>query len=426
MAAERWRRPARIVCGIALSAFGVAAMPVACLYPEFTFDQPGGDGSGGASASGGGGSMTSSGSGGMGQGGMGTGGIGTGGMGQGGMGAGGSSTSSSSGGGGMSGGEDCLNGMDDDADGQIDCADPDCQPITACVPSVPFGWSGFAALFEGVPAQAPACPSVFPSPNPYLGNHTPIGGSATCGACSCNPATGQACNPPLEITVRNATCGNVANFTGNVMMPAGWDGTCYGTSGFPAGDVQCNGPCNVAVTSPAPTVTGGSCATQGGQATVPPLSWAILGKACGDSTFGGGCGAGSVCQPKPPLPFVSGICIYKSGDNACPGATYTQKHVFFGGAMDTRGCTPCQCGAVSGGTCTVEMSVYSDNTTHTCNTLQTTFNAGGCGNLNGNPAVYSRKATVTQPPTGGTCPASGGQPTGSIAPSDPTTFCCVP
>lgn len=66
MVAERWRRPARIVCGIAFSAFGVAAMPAACLYPEFTFDQPGGDGSGGASASGGGGgSMTSSGSGGM-------------------------------------------------------------------------------------------------------------------------------------------------------------------------------------------------------------------------------------------------------------------------------------------------------------------------------------------------------------------------
>jgi hypothetical protein len=72
------------------------------------------------------------------------------------------------------------------------------------------------------------------------------------------------------------------------------------------------------------------------------------------------------------------------------------------------------------------MSVYSDNTTNTCTTLATTFNAGGCGDLVGNPAVYSRKATVTQAPSGGTCPASGGQPTGSIMPSDPTTFCCVP
>jgi hypothetical protein len=417
-----------MACGIALSAFGVAAMPAACLYPEFAFDEPsvtgggGGGGGGDASSTSGGGSnpVTTSSSSVSGGGGMGSGGMGGGG------GASSSASSSSSGGGGMPGGEDCLNGLDDNADGLIDCADPNCQPVASCVPSVPFGWSGFAALFEGVQAQEPACPAVFPSPNPYVGHHTPIGGSASCSACSCDPAAGQTCSPPLEITVQNKPCGNVPNFTGKVSMPAGWNGSCYGPNGFPAGDVQCNGACNVSVTSAPPTVSGGACAPSGGQATVPPLSWAILGKACGDSAFGGGCGAGNVCQPKPPLPFISGICIYKSGDHQCQGPTYTQKHVFYGDAMDTRGCTGCQCGAVSGGSCTIEMSVYSDTTQNTCTTLAATFNAGGCGNLNGNPAVYSRKATVTQPPTGGTCPASGGQPTGSIMPSDPTTFCCIP
>jgi hypothetical protein len=221
-------------------------------------------------------------------------------------------------------------------------------------------------------------------------------------------------------------CGEMASPSGTLEMPVGWNGSCHGPDGYGGGQVQCGGPCNVSVSSAAPTVTGGSCAAKGGQSTVPPLSWAILGKACGGSAIGAGCGAGNVCQPKPPLPFISGVCIYKSGDVMCPGDPFTQKHVFYGNAVDTRACTACQCGGVVGGSCAVEMSVYSDALFSTCTTGIATFNAGGCANLNGNPSVYGRKATITQAPSGGTCPPSGGQPTGSVAPSDPTTFCCVP
>jgi hypothetical protein len=320
-----------------------------------------------------------------------------------------------------------LNGSDDDADGKTDCEDDDCSPVTTCVPSVPFGWSGFAALFEGVPAQEPSCPGTFPSPNPYVGHHTASAGSATCTACACAAATGQACNPPLELTVGNMTCGNVSNVKGTLTQPAGWNGACYSSNGFSGGKVDClGGPCNVSITSPAPTVTGGSCAANGGQATLPPLSWAILGKACGDSPVGGGCGGGNICQPKPPLPFLPGLCIYKPGDQSCPAGPFAQKHVFYEAASDTRGCAACSCGAPVGGSCTISMSIYSDPFQNTCNSIVTTFNAGDCANLNGNPAVYGRKAMVTQQPAGGTCAPSGGQPNGTVTPTEPTTFCCAP
>lgn len=418
--AVTWRRPTRLVCGIGLGALFIAAMPAACLFPEYTFDgkEPGTGGGSTSTSTGGDPATTSTASTASG----GTGGAGVGGAGAGG-GTGGGVASSSTGV--MPGTEDCLNGADDDSDGKADCADDECNPYTACVPTVPFGWSGFAALYEGVPAQEPACPGLFPSPNPYVGDHTPVAGAATCSACACGAAMNQTCNPPLEITVQNKVCGMNPNYTGKLMMPAGWNGACHSPNYIP-GDVDCGGPCNVSVTSPPPTVTGGMCPPTGGQADVPQLSWAIRGKACGDPTIGGGCGAGEVCQPKPPLPFLPGLCISKPGDNACPADTFTQKHVFYGGAADTRGCAACACGAPTGGTCTIQMEIYSDTMVSTCNTEITQFDAGGCGDLNGNPNVSGRKATVTQQPTGATCTPSGGQPTGAVTPTDATTFCCIP
>jgi hypothetical protein len=193
---------------------------------------------------------------------------------------------------------------------------------------------------------------------------------------------------------------------------------------------MCNGvPCNQAITSAAPTVTGGSCAATGGMANVPQASWAILGKACGDAFIGGGCGAGKVCQPKAAPPFLSGLCIFKTGDNTCPaGSAFSEKHIFYENFLDTRGCTTCQCGAPTGGSCQAQITVHSDQVVNTCNTQVGSFTAGSCSNLSGNPGIFGRKATITQPPSGSSCAplAGGGQPTGSATPTSPVTFCCIP
>ncbi len=62
-------------------------------------------------------------------------------------GEGGSEQASSSSGVGGSGGttvvpEDCLDGVDNDADGNADCADTDCAPDFQCVEMPPSGYEG--------------------------------------------------------------------------------------------------------------------------------------------------------------------------------------------------------------------------------------------------------------------------------------------
>ena len=69
------------------------------------------------------------------------------------------------------------------------------------------------------------------------------------------------------------------------------------------------------------------------------------------------------------------------------------------------------------------VTVYSDAL---CTTQIASFTAGSCTNIAGNPQASGRKFTVTAAPTGGTCPASGGQPMGSVAPTGATTYCCTP
>jgi hypothetical protein len=404
--ADRWGRAARAGVGIVLGALGLTALPAACIFPEYTFNEPEPSGSGGGAT----GSASAS----------------TTGSSPGSGGTGGATNASSSSTGIISGGEDCVNGADDDEDGLTDCADEDCNPVATCTPNVPFGWSGFAALFEGVPAQAPACPAAFPSPNPYTGFHTPVAQGASCSQCGCGMPEGEVCDLPDTFKTQNAPCGGDPNYFGNGMFPVAWNGACNGQSYFPGGVTTCDGPCNVAITAPAPTVTGGMCPPTGGVATVPPLTWAIIGKACGDPAVGGGCGAGKACLPKPASPFVSGLCIYKLGDQECPATDFTDKHVFYGGADDTRGCADCSCGAPAGSTCSASIDFHSETQANTCTTKIATLVAGGCVDLVGNPVVGSKTATITQQPAGGSCTPGGGGPKGDVTPVDPTTFCCAP
>ena len=48
-----------------------------------------------------------------------------------------------------------------------------------------------------------------------------------------------------------------------------------------------------------------------------------------------------MCAPK--TPFDGVICVSKTGDLACPNATYSEKHVYYKGVNDTRSCSPCDC-----------------------------------------------------------------------------------
>jgi hypothetical protein len=399
----------------AAAALGGGAMilaPAACLFPSYTFDL-----SSSSSSSGSGGSSTSAGT---------------------------TSTTASTGTTGTGGAppmmEDCLNGVDDNGDGKVDCEDPECQADYECVDPAPTGWSanGYLALYEGASGQTPPdCPAGMPT-TAFTGNATLNAQGAVCTPCGCGSPTGQDCqltgdlNPTAggiqAMQVSNAACLTAATQLSTLTVPdPPWGGACFHDEAL-AGGQLCNGaPCNTSVSSSLPTVTGGTCLPTGGVASKAAPTWATSAVACHGTLAGKGCANQQVCQPRPKNPFKAHVCIEQSGDVACPaGSSFSNKSVYFSGFTDTRDCTGCNCGPASGGSCEITLSLYSDPAVGACNTLVTSFKAGQCTALNGNPGIYGWTDQITKAPQGGNCmPITVTTPFGTVVEKGPTTFCCL-
>ncbi len=430
----------------------LASLLGGCFFPSYTFDE---DGTGGSttttsttttttsSVGGGTTTTTTTGSGGAGGGGgsttTGTGGtggsttVGTGGAG--GMGTGGS------GGGGPT--EDCTNGVDDDLDLDIDCADAECTAIVSCVAPAPAGWTGFFTVYEGPAANFMGCPAEYPT-EAFTGNSGLVAAQATCSTCTCGTPTGRTCDLADSIQTGDAQCGMATFCSADFTVSMAWNGTCEGMTQLPGGQTTCGMnanmtcssstgvACNQSVSMGPATITGGSCTPSTVVPTKGTPTWDTLGVACGDpSMTAEGCNGQFSCLPKPDAGFLTGACVMKSGVNACPAGVFTKQHVFYTGFTDSRGCSACGCDAPAGGTCGASVQVFSDSLQNQCTvgpiaTMAVTNAAGACANIAGNPTVSNHKATITAP-TGGSCPATGGAPIGAALP-DPataTTFCCL-
>jgi hypothetical protein len=247
-----------------------------------------------------------------------------------------------------------------------------------------------------------------------------------------------------ELLVIDAACNGTITCGGPLEVPDAWGGACYGPDGFPGGSsaMHCGpnsngcttnntGPCNVSIQALQLKLNGGTCGSPPMPTkSVPPATWTNSVEACGGVTAGTGCAASDhTCLPIPQGAFGSGICIMQSGDVACP-AGFTHQHVVYDPTktVEGRSCGNCTCGAISGGSCSATITVYSAQTIDTCSglvaTLHPTTSQGDCQPLSGNPAVGSRQATYGSV-TAGTCAAGGGAPTGSATPGGATTFCCT-
>jgi hypothetical protein len=323
-----------------------------------------------------------------------------------------------------------------------DCSDPSCTGVFACVDPVPGGWTGFVSLYDGPPASVPSCGGDFPTSS-YVGKDAIVAVDASCSVCSCGTPTGQSCgfaDPTHALLTSDAACNGPSSCTVGLEVPASWNGTCFGPDGAPGGVDTCgpnggascaagNQPCNVSLNATALAVVGGSCQANVETPTVPPVAWGGAGAACGGPTPGTGCSAAGVCLPVPDAPFHAGICVFQTGDLSCPAGVFSEKHLFYGDASDSRTCTSCTCSTAQGGSCSATVTVYPTSALTSCTgapvTLHPTSSAADCVNLAGNPTVGSREAAFTAV-SGGACNSSGGTPAGAATGIDPTTFCCVP
>jgi len=319
-------------------------------------------------------------------------------------GGGGASTTSSSSSGSSTGGsgEPRDAGPDAPLPGTVDAEPPVGCPAAGrtCIADAPAGWTGPLVVFDGADADVPVCPASmavaridahrgFRSPAPH-----------GCSECKCGPGSGAACT--ATVLVKAAGCADDGDpktlaVGGCVVIPSG--------NAFTIKVAQ----------------TGGSCSPNGGFPSLPPATWDTKTRACGaPSLLRTGCEDGKVCAPDAPTPFRAHHCVSKSGDVGCPGgAPYTEKLVA-NGIADTRTCAGCTCGTPANEcegkgrigpvstSCAVPGATTFDVPNDTCNT-------------GASVSMYLLQSVTPK------CePTSAATPSGTLAPSTPTTICCIP
>jgi hypothetical protein len=288
-----------------------------------------------------------------------------------------------------------------------------CSAGFACTPPVPSGWSGPMELFAGAAPAPPDCGANFEGPV-YAGGTGATGDPAACG-CTCGAPDNVLCSPIEMSFFSGFTCGAAAPCAQRTLTP----GVCT--------SVDVTTECasmTASITMPATTATGGSC-TAAPTKTVTPPSWGTQARACLSAlgSAASNCVAGGVCAPLPSMPFAE-VCIALAGIVACPTTGFTVRHTFYDAFDDARDCSMCSCGDVAGASCSADLSVFP-----------TTGVAAACAKGADIYVAPSSCAPVQQPgdfrldvtmPNAGSCAPTPVMPTGAVAPSQPTTFCCLP
>ncbi len=309
--------------------------------------------------------------------------------------------------GGSTGYEDCLDGIDNNGDGLVDCQDPACQPGYECVPAAPADM----ALARFALRSFPSDPLLCDDGNGAQSLMSDPGGPATCTSCSCAGAQNVGCAAPVLACYKgSSSCGGNVDFASNQN-----DNNCHNFPGslFGAVDDSC--------VRSVPSLPMGDCPASGGIPTLPP-AWNTQRDLCRLTEYGGGCDSGQVCVTKAVGAFDARICAVREGEDSCP-AEWSPVAVGYATTLDDRGCDACTCGAPQGLSCTPgDVDIYdSDN----CNDFAQTIGAS-CSETSGAIDLLSGSYRLNAGVVSGqgTCTAGGGQPNGAVTGEKPVTICC--
>jgi hypothetical protein len=333
--------------------------------------------------------------------------------------------------------ENCTNGIDDNCNGLVDCADPECAPQGyGCVPEWPSGWTAPVALYDlnsepNGPAPNPLkCSGLFPA-DVQDANYFPVAPGSSC-SCNCGSASASCTGPTIAVN-SSASCTSSINPPGLTTVPLG---SCT--------DIPTQGGINAVFINNGElgTATNATC----GSTPTPNITkwsgeWAGTARMCGVSTgrppyqpaAAGGCGTKQTCAELPLSTFDSGkVCIMLQGQSPCP-AGYAASHTYYTSALDQRSC---------GGTCSCDVSG-----TVTCNPAIEVFNKSACSASNASePLTSSSSCYAPSPPmnwgggisviatagySGGSCSLSASNTygiQGSVVDDTSTaiTVCCQP
>ncbi len=328
--------------------------------------------------------------------------------------------------------ENCLNGVDDDRDGLIDCADPDCTTGYTCG-SVPAGWQGPFALWSGAANGAPSCPVSYPSAL-FLAHDKLNVPAYICPDCGCSPSSDAKCNPLHFWYDTSSTCTASAAWDVSVAP----DGVCvqedlslYSKNLNPL-SLSINSaqltPPDRHIPALAPYAQG-TCTSNQLPPSFPDPTWGVDAEGCGaqqGATTGGGCTLGA-CMPKPTTPFGGKLCISKAGVTSCPSSypVSPSSPQYFETWTEGRKCSSCSCGAVScGGTVTA----FTDLN---CNQTPTTVAMdGSCTTIPKDPTTSGSgqgkddTLSIRWDNGGPVCGGGASSLLGTASPDSAITVCC--
>ena len=365
----------RATVAFATIALALVVAPLACVYPDYTFDLPEGKGGSGGKADAA-----------------------------------------------ADGASDATGDAPHDALADTPPDVPFDAGACTCFEAPAFGWTGPVSLASAPNlATLPSCGGAYAA-DAFAG-HAGLTAPATCPACTCGDPTGVTCDPPLH--VMHDRCASPA---------CGWSSTT------PIDAQACNaitfdnpgGACTAihAIQVPASTPSGGTCAPAPAAIAAVEATWSDEARACSAAGVSQGkCTTGQVCAWDAEAGHK--LCVWQKGDKECPASpsVYAEKHLYYGGIDDQRLCSACACGAPSGGTCSGSIEVFAQGATSCGGTPASTAPTGTCTTLAASVTAGGAALPLKWAPgtaVGRTCAASGGAPSGSAAPADPTTFCCIP
>jgi hypothetical protein len=252
---------------------------------------------------------------------------------------------------------DCLDGLDNNGDGLIDCGDPSCNDQVTCVPSAP----------------------------------TPVGGVAA----SCpGGVTGTHINQGLQVPTSCHACGCTVSGTCSFTMKGDQNGTGCFVPSFTLGTFT---PATSCIQLPSPAqyysvqAVGVPNATCGALQTGIPdaTSYATSKSFCPSpkSPSAAACGANQICVPKPAA--AAPVCTLVNGAT-CPGTYPTASGTWYadGTSSDNRACSCSGCTVTSNGTCDANQLQWvvhtSANSAAKCidNPAPYSYCAGGCCSWN--------------------------------------------
>lgn len=307
----------------------------------------------------------------------------------------------------------CLDGLDDDCNGLIDCADPACTPAFTCVPAAEAGFQGFAIY---APDRANPCPSTYPVQTDTFESLFFL--PAMCSACTC--AAGEpSCGAATLVCAPGAAC--VADGGTTTSLGPGCNALDGGVVLGAGMSCELDGP----------AATPGTCTAEGGTPTFAPASFGELSRICAASAGpGGGCAAGSVCVADAPA-GSHGACVSLATDDSaqCP-AGYPNAHATVADAAsftDTRTCTSCGCTGPTGAACAGSANLEPGTA---CGGAGPQSDAAppialsvdaGCVAL---PETVVSATFTSIVSSRGACSPAGGEPTGGVTPRSQTLYCC--